>query len=58
MMACHAMAGRGKEAQQECELALRIDPTMRISQTKDRVPLRPEDIDKLAAAFRIAGMPE
>src|SRR6202022_69911 len=58
MMACHAMAGRVKEAQQECELALRIDPTMRISQTKDRVPLRPEDIDKLAAAFRIAGMPE
>jgi hypothetical protein len=47
-----------RKHKQECELALRIDPTMRISQTKDRVPLRPEDIDKLAAAFRIAGMPE
>jgi TolB-like protein len=58
MMACHAMAGRGKQAQQECELALRIDPTMRISQIKDGGRLRPEDIDKLAAAFRIAGMPE
>jgi adenylate cyclase len=57
MMACHAMAGRGKEAQQECELALRIDPTMRISQIKD-TPFRPEDIDKLAAALRIAGMAE
>ena len=58
MMACHAMAGRGKEAQQECELAMRIDPTMRISRIKDRAPLRPEDMGKLAAAFRIAGMPE
>ena len=58
MMACHAMAGRGKQAQQECELALRIDPTMRISQIKDMAPFRPEDIDKLAAALRIAGMPE
>jgi adenylate cyclase len=58
MMACHAMAGRGKEAQQECELAMRIDPTMRISQIKDGTPLRPEDIDKLAAALRIASMPE
>jgi TolB-like protein len=58
MMACHAMAGRGKEAQQECELAMRIDPTMRISKIKDGTALRPEDIDKLAAAFRIAGMPE
>jgi adenylate cyclase len=58
MMACHAMAGRGKEAQQECELAMRIDPTMRISRIKDGAPLRPEDIDKLAAALRIAGMPE
>jgi hypothetical protein len=54
----HAMAGRVKEAQQECELSLRIDPTLRISQIKDRVPLRPKDIDKLAAAYRIAGVPE
>jgi adenylate cyclase len=58
MMACHAMAGRVKEAQQECRLLLRIDPTLRISQIKDRAPLRPEDIDKLVTAYRSAGVPE
>jgi len=46
MMACHAMAGRGKQAQQECELALRIDPTMRISQIKDGGRLRQQPSDR------------
>jgi TolB-like protein/class 3 adenylate cyclase len=59
MMACHAVAGRLDEARQACAAALRIDPTQRISVSNARAPFRrPQDIDKLAQAFRIAGMPE
>ena len=59
MMACHAMAGRIDEARQACAAALRIDPTQRISVSNARAPFRrPQDIDKLEQAFRIAGMPE
>jgi adenylate cyclase len=59
MMACHAMAGRIDQARQACALAMRIDPTQRISVSNARAPFRrSEDIDKLAQAFRIAGMPE
>jgi adenylate cyclase len=59
MMACHAMAGRIEEARQACAAALRIDPTQRISVSNARAPFRrPQDIDKLEQAFRIAGMPE
>jgi tetratricopeptide (TPR) repeat protein len=59
MMACHAMAGRIEEAQQTCALALHMDSTQRISGGKSFAPFRrPEDLEKLAEAFRIAGMPE
>jgi adenylate cyclase len=59
MTACHAMAGRIDEARQACAVAMRIDPTQRISVSNARAPFRrPQDIDKLAQAFRIAGMPE
>jgi adenylate cyclase len=59
MMACHASAGRIDEARQACTAAMRIDPTQRISVSNARAPFRrPQDIDKLAQAFRIAGMPE
>jgi TolB-like protein/class 3 adenylate cyclase/Flp pilus assembly protein TadD len=59
MMACHAVAGRIDEARQACAAALRIDPTQRISVSNARAPFRrPQDIDKLEGAFRIAGMPE
>ena len=59
MMACQAMIGRVDEARQTCVLALQLDPTQRISGITVRAPFRrPEDIDKLAHAFRIAGMPE
>jgi adenylate cyclase len=59
MTACHAMAGRIEEARQACAVAMRIDPTQRISVSNARAPFRrPQDIDKLAQAFRIAGMPE
>ena len=59
MMACHAMSGRVEEAREACMLALQLDPTQRISGIKDRAPFRrAEDIERLAQAFRIAGMPE
>ena len=58
-MACYAMSGRISEAQQSCALAMQTDPGQRISQIKDRNPFRrPEDINRFAQAFRIAGMPE
>jgi adenylate cyclase len=53
------MSGRISEARQSCALAMQTDPGQRISQIKDRNPFRrPEDIDRFAQAFRIAGMPE
>jgi adenylate cyclase len=59
MMACHAIAGRIDEARQACAAVLRIDPTQRISVSSARAPFRrPQDVDKLEQAFRIAGMPE
>jgi TolB-like protein/class 3 adenylate cyclase len=59
MMACHAMSGRLEEAREVCARALQLDPTQRISGIKDRVRLsRAQDIERLAQAFRIAGMPE
>jgi TolB-like protein/class 3 adenylate cyclase len=59
MMACHAMAGRVEEARRSCALALQMDPAQTISGSKRRVPFRrPEDMEKLAEAFRIAGMRE
>jgi adenylate cyclase len=59
MTACHAMAGRIDQARQACAVAMRIDPTQRISVSNARAPFRrSQDIDKLAQAFRIAGMPE
>jgi adenylate cyclase len=59
MMACHAVAGRIDQARQACAVALQIDPTQRISGSRSRAPFRrPQDIEKLAQAYRIAGMPE
>jgi hypothetical protein len=38
---------------------MKIDPTQRISDIRDRQPFRREaDVARLAEAFRIAGMPE
>jgi adenylate cyclase len=59
MMACHAMSGQVEKARQECVLVLQLDPTQRIAGIKDRASFRrSEDIEKLARAFRIAGIPE
>lgn len=56
MMACHAMSGQVKEAREVCTRAMQLDPTLRVSGFTYR--RRPEDNEKLAKAYRIAGMPE
>jgi adenylate cyclase len=59
MMACHAMAGRVEEARQDWAVAREIDPTQRISTVIQRWHFRrPKDIQLLAEAYGIAGMPE
>ena len=59
MMACHAMSGRIEEAREICARLMQLNPALRISRIKDRTPFRrAEDIERLAQAFRIAGMPE
>jgi adenylate cyclase len=60
LMACHAMAGRVEEARQALAVARQIDPTQRISIVLKRLQhfRRPQDIQRYAEAFRIAGMPE
>ena len=59
MMACHAMSGRVEEAREVCARAMQLNPAQRISGITNLGPYRrPEEIEKLAQAFRIAGMPE
>jgi tetratricopeptide (TPR) repeat protein len=51
MMACHAMAGAIDEARRACAVAMRIDPTQRISVSNARAPFRrPQDVEKLTQA--------
>jgi TolB-like protein len=58
-MACHSIAGRIEVAKATWEAARRMDPTQRISDIRQRYPIRrDEDVAKLAEAFRLAGMPE
>ena len=59
MMACNAMSGRVDEAREICTRLMQLNPALRISRIKGRTQLRrAEDIERLAKAFRIAGMPE
>jgi TolB-like protein/class 3 adenylate cyclase len=59
LAACHAISGRVQEAREVCARAMQLDPTLRISGFKDWAPVRRlEGMEKLAQAFRIAGMPE
>jgi TolB-like protein len=54
-----AMSGRVKEAQQWCALLMQTDPTQRISVGNHRAPFRrPQDVERLDRALRMAGMPE
>ena len=59
LAACQAMSGRIEEAREICARLMQSNPTLRISRMRDRIVFRrAQDIDRLAEAFRIAGMPE
>jgi adenylate cyclase len=58
-MACHAMLGRVTEAREAGKRVIALSPTLRISDiTSLSFWRRAEDIEKLARAWRIAGIPE
>ncbi|HEV2548463.1 MAG TPA: adenylate/guanylate cyclase domain-containing protein [Stellaceae bacterium] len=58
--ASNAMAGRPDEAGRFIARALQLDPELRISNLKDRIPAwrRQQDFANYAAALRKAGLPE
>jgi hypothetical protein len=59
LAACHAVSGQVEEAREACVRAMQLDPTLRISGFKaSALYRRPEDTERLAQAFLIAGMPE
>jgi tetratricopeptide (TPR) repeat protein len=59
VMANLAMTGRIAEARRACDAVLQTDPALRISGIKNKTPFRrPEDIDKVGQAYRIAGVLE
>jgi TolB-like protein len=59
MAASHALAGRADEAQRAMRHMRQLDPTLRISNLTDWLPLqRPEDVATLADGLRRAGLPE
>jgi len=58
-MASLGMAGRIAEARKAYEVYRQLDPTARISNIRERAPNRSdEDIEKLMAGLRLAGLPE
>jgi tetratricopeptide (TPR) repeat protein len=57
--ASNALAGRIAEAQEAVARILEIDPSMRLSNLLDFIPLRrPEDLERFAGGLRKAGLPE
>jgi adenylate cyclase len=58
-MVSHALSGDIQAAKASWKVVRQLDPTQRISQTRDRLPLRREaDYAKLIQAYRLVGMPE
>jgi hypothetical protein len=57
MTACHVTSGHIEEARQTSEIAMQLDPSQPIGGIKGLF-WRTQDIEKLAHAWRIAGMPE
>jgi len=57
--ASHALAGRIDDAQRAMQRLREIDPTLRISNLADYIPMtRPQDIAALSEGLRKAGLPE
>jgi len=57
--ASSALAGRPEEARQAIERLRQVDPALRVSNLKDRVPLRrPDDLTRYQEGLRKAGLPE
>jgi len=57
--ASHALAGRMDEAQRAMKHLRELDPTLRISNLADWIPIRrPEDLATFADGLRTAGLPE
>jgi len=57
-MATLAMAGRIADASRACDAILRTDSALRISAIKATPFRRLQDVERLAQAWRIAGVPE
>src|SRR4051812_45071985 len=57
--AINALAGRLKQAQETMARLRLVDPTLRITNLEDRLPLRrPEDAARWTEGLRLAGLPE
>jgi tetratricopeptide (TPR) repeat protein len=56
--ASHALAGRLNEAKNAIARLRQDNPAQRVSDLKDIIPLRPEDLARYAEGLRRAGLPE
>jgi TolB-like protein/tetratricopeptide (TPR) repeat protein len=57
--ASSALAGRPEEARQAVERLRQVDPALRVSNLKNRLPLRrPDDLTRYQEGLRMAGLPE
>lgn len=55
----HALAGRKDKADQAMQRLRSLDPSLRVSNLKDWMPIhRPEDLAQFADGLRLAGLPE
>lgn len=59
LAASYALSGRQKEAAKAGEHLLGLDPSIRLSEVKNVIPLRRrEDLELLVEGLRLAGVPE
>jgi TolB-like protein len=57
--ASHALGGRAVEARQAMQRVRELDPSLRVSNLKDWLPIhRPDDLGQFADGLRLAGLPE
>ena len=57
--ASHALVGRMDKAKQAMQRVRTLDPSLRVSNLKDWLPIhRPEDLARFADGLRLAGLPE